>query len=48
MFCIGITNTYTMAVPLQPLKGLGADKIAARNTIFGSRIFRISTEVPSL
>ena len=25
MFCIGITNTYTMAVPLQPLKGLGAD-----------------------
>lgn len=29
MFCVGFTETYTMAVPLQVLKMLAADEIGS-------------------
>lgn len=31
MFCVGFTETYTMAVPLQVLKSLAADQKPSRS-----------------
>ena len=31
MFCVGFTETYTMAVPLQVLKSLAADELVAKD-----------------
>lgn len=43
MFCVGFTETYTMAVPLQVLKSLAADKMVVEIAIFN-----VFTEVASL
>ena len=46
MFCVGFTETYTMAVPLQVLKSLAADELVAKDVAIPLKY--ISTEVPSL
>ena len=46
MFCVGFTETYTMAVPLQVLKSLAADELVAKDVHIPLKY--ISTEVPSL
>lgn len=36
MFCVGFTETYTMAVPLQVLKSLAADQISVEVAFYGN------------
>ena len=47
MFCIGFTETYTMAVPLQVLKSLAADELVAKD-VYHQLYSSVFTEVPSL
>lgn len=36
MFCVGFTETYTMAVPLQVLKSLAADQLSVEVASYGN------------